>query len=313
MLKIILASLALFAGITSASAADLRGSTKDTFGSTTSDVVVASTNKSGLYINGSLGFSSGDRSIDGTASGEKIYLDNEFDDNGDPILVEDLTDNRNVDHIFKFGGDDKISGMVFGGGVSYLWQPAGTRFGIELDADTSFYTDNETSLKYGGFATDHPGQGNESTSSDPLSGSLKFQRDFDIDLVAKAHIFVRDDLSFYAGAGVSFANATLKGSHSTHDNSPADNQISDTIYKNSYDETDASVGLVLAAGAKWWINERVTLGLDYNYKRHDFDFETKSVADDKDCLEDLRRYSADKIGVEDDLHTVKVKLGYRLN
>jgi opacity protein-like surface antigen len=297
--------LAIFASVP-ALAADI-GSTKDDpiFGETRSSLV----SRSGFYINGSLGIAQGDRDIAGGITGERFDADVVAPAKvGDPITYKEGA--SLVNHAMSFGGADEIDGTVFGGGASYLLHIPGSRVGIELGLDGSFYSDNETTLGFTGKPTDRPGTPGSAPSQDTTTGSVNFQRDFDIDLVAKGHLFVTDRWSVYAGGGLSWARASADGGHSNTNAVRVAGEL-DPIYVNNYDENDSSFGYVLVAGTQIWLTDRITIGAEYSFKKHDFSFDASSSK--LDLPADAIRHSSDSVDVEDELHTIKAKIGFRLN
>lgn len=313
------AGLAALLSSGAAMGADINGSLKDTV----ADYTPSSINRSGFYINGAIGWATTDRNIRGRIAGEKyeaIEVLPEGDEAvramadeiaADPVFTEG---NLLVDHIMGFGGSENVDSFVFGGGVSYLFHMPSTRFAVELGLDVTGYANNETKLSFTGISTDYPGTDDEKPSEDTTSGSVKFRRDFDIDLVLKGHFFLTDRWSIYGGGGLSYARASIKGGHSNTNEYTQGDDL-DPIYVNSYDDKEGSFGYVLAAGTKIWINDKISLDLDYNYKNHKFDFGGSSSAYDAGANNGYGaiRNSHDKGETEDDTHTVKAKIGWKLN
>ncbi len=303
----VIASLtAIFLTSTSAIAADLRNSVKDVTITQSEDKFV---NRSGFYVNGALGYGFTDRNVDGDIFGQKLYDDKDKD--GKPLPQVPGTF-----HTLDFGGSDDSSGLIYGAGLSYLFHMPSKRFAIEVGLDGTLYNNNETTVGFSGHPHDFQPNGDPATYNDGFSGDThagvyKFERDFDIDLVLKGHLFVTNDWSLYAGVGASWARASAKGGH--------ENQSGN--YANSFDDTDDAVGLVLAAGTTYWLNDRTSLSLDYNYKQHEFDFGSSSSVhsaslpggDGHPASGPGDRVSSDNLKVEDDTHIVKAKIGFKLN
>lgn len=306
----VIASLtAILLASSSAYAADVngKGSTKDAdiYGTPKTD------SRSGFYISGNLGIASGDREVRGSVTGERYPLGTYDPEDPETFvqsyeLKEGLVEGPlNVNHFLPFGKDDSFDSTVFGGEVSYLVHIPSTRFGVELGLGGTVYTNSDTTVTFSGIPTDFPGTEHEAPSYDSVSGSAKFERDFDIDLVAKGHFFVTNDLSIYGGGGISWARANLKGGHD-NTNTP------EGTYDNAYDENDSAFGYVLVAGAQYWVTDRIVVGLDYSYKNHEFGFNSSSSLDTDDDGA-VRRKTGDHVDVEDEVHTVKAKIGFKLN
>ncbi len=322
--SVALLTAALFS--TSAFAADVlgKGSTKDAdiYGTPKTDT------HSGFYIKGDLGIAQGDRNIAGGVSGARY---NPLDKDGKPVTNLPTTDkgpytygDLDVAHFLPFGKDGDFDSTVFGGEVSYLFALPGQRFGIELGLGGTVYNGGDTTVEFDGRPHDFLADGSPknhgqcavkgfsgcdpNSSIDTVSGSAKFERDFDIDLVAKAHLFIDPRFSVYAGGGVSWARASLKGGHDNTNPAPEGH------YDNAYDENESSFGYVIVAGAQYWVTDRITVGLDYSYKAHEFDFTSSSstvgsASGDVGVL----RTTSDNVSVDDDVHTVKAKIGFKLN
>ncbi len=295
------------------------GSVKDTPGETYSAV-----SRSGVYITGALGFAGGDRDINSTINGQKNYLgtpcEGEEDGCENGFRKEyELGDGQVAgpviftDRLVNAFSDD-VDALVFGGELSYMFHLPSQRFAVEFGLGGTFYGDNETKRSTGGTPTvtslgdefpsnRYPDVGEPNVYNQ--TGQLSFERDFDIDLVAKGHVFVRDNLSLYAGAGFSWARASLKGSH------VSDYGFAEGAFSNGFKEDDASLGYVLLAGVQWWATDRITVGLEYSYKEHEFDF-SAGGAMDAEVGRGAYRYSvSDKVDVEDKLHAVKGRVGVK--
>lgn len=317
---------------TSANASDLFGnSAKDT----PSEVVsYKAPTRSGIYITGTLGIANGDRDIDQDISTQKnkLLTPDGFEDDGvtpkfKPALVGDLDEAGNIagdlvysDHLSLPFSDD-FDDTVFGGELSYLWQLPNKRFGIEFGVGGTFYTDNETNVSFEGErgTITALGDGSPANRYDDVgelnslvahTGTTSFSRDYDIDVVAKAHLFVNDQLSVYAGGGLSWAQASLKTSHTTAYNVGG---TTAGVFDNAFKQDDSSLGYVLVAGAQYWATDRIVLGFEYNYKQHDFDFDGSSSTDAAVKSNAYRYGVSDEISVDDVEHLFKLKASLKLN
>lgn len=323
-------------------AADL-GSTKDDpiFGS-----AKVSSTKSGFYISGSLGVAEIDRSVS-----RSVERNINLDVNTTGATAEEIADAQ--DELAEFGipsavngntlsipliGDrlglkdsDELSATVFGGELSYLYHPGG-RFGFSLGLGGTVYNDAESSHAYAGQAGKFVGGTAASDFSVPTSPTTNFtcadvatcagdpspfpqsgfvtvDRDYDIDLIARVHFFATDRLALNIGAGASLARAKVSGG-----NFSGGTGVVADAFDTSYSKDDTTVGLVLAAGVDYYLTDRITVGLDYNYKRHTFEIDSSSGATlplgTEAALSGGSKVSDE---IEDESHTIKAKIGFKLN
>lgn len=226
---------------------------------------------------------------------------------------------------FFFGDSGDFDAMVFGAEVSYLYQVPRTRFGVEFGLGITGYNDSETVHAYAGengvftggtaLADFSAGPGFDCTlintcagdASIPQSGLVAFERDFDIDLVARAHYFATDRLAFNIGGGPSWARGNIKSV-----------SLDDTGFvtglNSSIDENTWSLGYVLTVGGTYWVTDNITIGAAYDYKRHDFD--ASGSASDSANLGSgvsLNGRASERVDVEDEVHTFKARIGIKLN
>lgn len=335
-MRIFIATMAvLAAGFLPASAADTYSRQQSVKDSAVDVITVVDANRSGIYITGELGYASIDRSVrrdisrqidlraDVTGEDPQDIADAQAD--LDAAGIANRLDGNNLfipliaDRLGLSGGDEP-SAATFGGEVSYLWHTG--RLGFEIGIAGTFYGDNDTKLAHngavgsytGGTLFSHPDICNTTCAGDashfPQSGGLSFERDFDIDLPLKVHGFVNDRLSVFVGAGPSFAFATLKG-HSSDDTLSA---MGRSDLSTSHDEDVTSFGYVLTAGFQYWATDRITIGGAYTYKAHDFDSkESGSGLENLGPGVDLVGQSRDSIEIEDEIHTFKARIGFKLN
>lgn len=341
MKNIIGTLLMIGVGVGSANASDLP-SIKDN-GTHVYPGTVSGVNHSGFYITGSLGIASGDRdmsrTIDRNVDLELDTTNYDADDiaeaqaelaavgvpsslNGNVLNIPLIADR------LGFGDSRDVDSTVFGGELSYLWHMPSRRLGFEIALGATFYNDDATALSHSGLAGQYVGgtaladfnfnQGQftcadiQTCAGDPSkftqTGIVTFERDFDIDLIGRVHFFAMDNLSLYAGAGPSFARGKVKGFN-----------VDDTLAANgrndlstSFDEDVSSVGYVLNLGAQYWATPRITVGLDYTYKQHDFDASTSgSFAEPIHEGVDLVGASRDRVDIEDGIHAIKGRIGFK--
>ena len=211
---------------------------------------------------------------------------------------------------------------VFGGEISYLYRPNGSRFGFEVGLGGTFYTDNESKGGFigtptitGGTFTELPcgshcvgDPANFGRDSADQAAAFKFERDFDIDLVGRVHFFVLDNLAVNVGAGPSWAFASFSGGTESLSSNP-----DHRAYDGKFSGDDNSLGYVLTAGVTFWATDRLTIGAAYEYKNHSWDFDVnKTTADavaDGETYRNLKGHGE----VEDELHLFKVRAGLKLN
>jgi opacity protein-like surface antigen len=302
---------------TAALAADLGGGSFK-------DGIEYSASHSGLYITGSLGIANGNRDISrditkevGRFKSDKCGADRKCKDDS-KTDVDETADNTEEDvryetpfitDLFTFKDGDDFRTVAGGAEISYMFQPVGTRFALELGVGVNFYGNNETTHNFTNGVPQIVGGENICCGLDvgdnafnKANGTLSVERDYDIDLVMRGHYFVTDRLAFNAGIGASIAAAKIKGSHTT-DAPNAD------AYATAFDDTDHSIGYVLTAGALYWVTDNITFGVQYDYKRHDFNVDTDRTTD----TDPIYRRVTDHVGVEDEVHTVKARLGIKLN
>lgn len=304
-------------------------------------VVERSENHSGIYITGNLGVAQGNRSVTHTIdrnvdltvdttghTAEEVsdaqaelatanipsYVD------GANLVVPLIADRLGI------GSDHDFSSTVFGGEISYLYQIPNSRVGVELGIGVTSYGDAETESGHSGVAGKYVGgtllsdadfgggpicTGMATCAGDashfPQSGFVKVDRDLDVDLIARLHYFVTRDIAINAGGGLSWARANIKAG-STNDVG------SYTGLDTGYNQDDTSLGYVLTAGATWWATDRITVGVAYDYKHHNFNADgSASDSIDFGSGVGLRGASHDSVDVEDDVHTIKAKIGFKLN
>lgn len=331
-----IAALATIFLTSQALATDLGGgSSKDTpdYGSPVHNV-------SGLYVSGTVGVANGDRDVSRTISRD-IGL--EIDTTGiDPQDVQDAHDDLqavgipstiNADNLtipliadkLSGNGSDDIDGMVYGAEVSYLYQFPGRRFGLEVGLGATFYDDadsanvhvGEVGTYTGGTAASdfNFGGGLDCTAintcaGDPSfysqSGFIAFGRDYDIDLIARVHYFITEQLAVNVGGGVSWAQANVSGA-----------SVVDSTYtglNTRFDEDVSSVGFVLTAGLNYWVTDRIVVGAAYEYKPHSFDVDA-SATDTFALGPDARLIgnAHDSAEIEDKIHAIKARVSIKLN
>jgi opacity protein-like surface antigen len=322
------------------------GSTKDDPGY--ADTPAQYWSPTGFYIRGDLGIANGDRSTDRDITrnldGELTVKDEDhaewvaegltdlnvpFTQDGNNFLIPLIADR------LGYGADQSWDSMVFGGEIAYLHAIPNTRFGVEIAAGVTFYDDDDSTTttghvnragRYlGGTAASEFNFGGgaftcadiATCAGDPShftqSGFASVHRDHDIDLILRGHFFAAENLSFYVGAGPSWARADISGA-----NAPDAGQIPAQIegfYPTAFSDTESSIGYVLNAGLLFWATDRVTVGADYTYKNHDFDA-SASNSGSFDVFPDFLSLSGgaqDRVSVEDDVHTIKARIGFKLN
>lgn len=290
-------------------------------------------NHSGFYVSGSLGVAEIDRSVDRSVNRER-GVDQTIPANATQAQIDatvqqlkaagvdvrgELVPGGNIvlpverDHLGLSDNGD-LSSTVFGAEAGYLYAPS--RIGFSLGVAATFYGDADS----GGSHSGELGSQSGGTVSCPKgacvgtpslmgaqSGAYEVDRDFDIDLIARAHFFVTDRLSINAGGGLSLARASISGA------SGADIPTAINGYGAEFDEDDTSIGYVLTFGADYWLNERVTIGATYEYKRHDFSAGGSSSASSLPANGAFAyEQSSDHVSVEDETHTIKAKIGFKL-
>lgn len=227
--------------------------------------------------------------------------------------------------LLKVPFSDDFSTAVFGAEVSYMQQIPNSRFILEGGLGVTFYGGNKTTFDFGPSAgtiqsTDGV-VGEIYRGEDDLNrfvehtGTTSFERDYDIDLILRGHYLVTDRLTIHGGAGISWARASAKTAHTTDYDAggPAEG-----VFDNSFKDTDTSIGPVLVAGLTYWATDRITIGAEYSYKNHEFDFGDSKTTDSQYRYEHdhrtVYRYNvSDDISVEDDVHAVKARIGIKLN
>jgi opacity protein-like surface antigen len=272
----------------------------------------------GWYIKGNLGIAQGDRDVNMDLKREKGTFEIETGDTPEDAPEGfEPTETRVetpqwIDRLV--GGESKdLEATVFGGELSYLYQRPGSRFGFEVGLGGTGYANSETKHGFedasatiiGGSLSDPDTCTNFCVGDEAgttQSGFLSVKRQFDVDLVGRVHYFLMEDLALNAGGGLSVARAKLKGGATT--NSP----IGGGAYDTDFDDTDTSIGYVLTAGATWWISDRWTLGLVYDYKVHEFEGKVGRTTDDENEYRTVNH----NVTVEDELHTIKAQLGLKL-
>jgi opacity protein-like surface antigen len=262
-------------------------------------------NHSGFYVNGALGYHWTDRDVSGGIFGQKMY-DDESGEEG-----EVLPQLPGTFHKLDFGGTDQLEDFVYVVGASYLFHMPGKRLGFEVGIDGTLYNDNESAISFSGFPQDFTPDGiAENVSGDEHVGAAKFERNFDLDLLFKGHYFLTSNWSAYAGGGLSWARASAQGGHANLDGE----------YANAYDDDDDSFGYALVAGTQVWVTDRFYIGAEYGYKKHDFDFGSSSSKTEANLPGSFEgpgsgpgsRVSSDRLSVEDETHTIKAKVGFKL-
>jgi opacity protein-like surface antigen len=307
-MRIITAVLALLAGLVPAAAADVY-STKDTPSVVSIDPVAS--NVAGIYVHGHAGLYTGTRDVSRRIDRESGDVLPGTPDNPETPDVDESAPGLDVPLFQSFiddGGSHDLEGAVFGGSVSYLLKVPSSRFGLEVGVNLDWYNDNETRQGFDGV------QSTATLGTPPASlssGHVTFQRDFDIDLVAKGHVFLSDRMSVYAGGGLSIAFANASGA-SARDGDFSEAEVAqNSPYATRFDDDQTSLGYVLLAGFQFWATDRLVIGGEYNYKVHDFDFSGGSRGLNVDG--DYYRSATDRLDVEDEVHSFKVRAGYKLN
>lgn len=284
--------------------------------------------RSGFYVTGALGIAAGDRDGYGAIATDKhgtVVLDAE----GQPTDEDTVDDGKPLaglatgDFIFsdllEGRKSDRFEALVYGGEISYLLHLPNRRFGVEFGLGATVYGDNELKAAFGGnsvvtakgdvpLANAYPDVGEEQRHGQ--LGTVSFQRDYDIDLVAKGHYFVADNISLYAGGGLSWAQGSASASHASNYSVAGQ---AEGVFDHSFKKDDSALGYVLLAGAQMWATDQITIGVEYSYKHHEFDVES-GKSTDAAVFGDAYRYGvSDKIEVEDDVHAVKARIGIKLN
>jgi opacity protein-like surface antigen len=291
-------------------AADLGKSSKDSPASVLdAPVSVAGGDHSGFYIKGDLGIASGDRDVSRKITGEAgktEYVDHDDDELTDEILANVPSF---VGALDSLNSSDSFEGFVFGGEISYLFVLPNRRFGIEPVVGVTFYGDAKTTHAFDGIV-DGKAHEVDPEGSDPdgpdfpisanLAGFTTVDRDYDIDLILRGHLFVANNLSVYAGGGVSLARASISG------------YATDGDVEHSFKDSDWAPGLVLNAGLQYWATDRIVVGIDYTYKAHEFSANKSSTfGDGEEC--DPYLSVNDKASVDDEVHAIKARIGLKLN
>jgi len=237
---------------------------------------------------------------------------------------------------------DSFSSAVFGGGVSYLVQFPNSRWGVSLGLDATVYNNAESSEHHtdavgqftGGtaLADFNVGGANCSTLNTgtcagepavlfgvPLtqSGTLSFDREFDIDVPIKLHL-LSGQWGFNVGAGPSWARGSLSGGNAPTDGlSSAINGVLPGFSKGlttKFDDDDTALGFVVTAGVQYWATDRLVIGVQGDYKHHTFEFDAASS--NTSTLGgpiSLTSHAKDSVEVEDDVYSVKATVSYKLN
>jgi opacity protein-like surface antigen len=226
----------------------------------------------------------------------------------------------------NFGDNADIDSFVFGGEASYLYQIPNSRFGFEIGIGVTAYSDADSTHGYvgangkfvsstaladadfgGGPICTGLGTCAGDTSPFSQSGIIKFDRDLDIDLVGRFYYFATPNLALNVGGGLSWARANITAAN-----------VDDTGFVSGLDtkidKDVSSLGYVLTAGATYWATDRITIGVAYDYKHHTFD--AKGSATDSLDLGggvSLEGHASDRIEIEDDVHTIKARIGIKLN
>lgn len=290
---------------------------------------------------------------EGTVNANEAALDDAFG-NGDGTLDEaekaDIADamatlnipgSFNADNglsipligdIAKFGADDDFTeNFIFGGEISYLVSQPGSRFGFEVGIGATFYGDNETVINHVGLPASYVGGtaasdfvvGTDDCSTintcagdtshfGTQTGSLSVERNYDVDLVFRPYLFATDRLGLYATIGASVAEATAKFSNGP--SGPLLNANLDEGLTTNRKDTDHSIGLVLGGGAQWWVTDRIVAGVDYTWKRHEFDFNADSGATQElGGGVDVGVSANDHVTVKDSVHAVKGRIIIKLD
>lgn len=324
----IFALSAAFAAPSVAADVNERGSTKD------APVLVdvfsgGSQHHTGLYVNGSLGYGTIERDtsntitrevgstglVDDDATADDIAKLTEQGYYGDlnpggrvylPAFIDQITD----------GNSQDASGLVYGGGISYLWQAPSTRWGVEIGINADIYADGKTERGFvdgtptitGGVNAAEPGcdsfcVGDPAAST--LNGFVSVDRKYDIDIPVKLHFFLNDRLSIFGGAGPSFAVASLRGATSSNGGWYG------TDYDNGFKETDTSIGYMLTAGFNYWLTNRIRFGAEYNFKDHSFDADggKSTLINGETGYRNVNQH----IEADDQVHAVKGVISFQLN
>jgi opacity protein-like surface antigen len=298
--------------------------------------------RGGFYIKGDLGIANINRdasvNVDREVGLDAPVPDSDGDGDIDDVDKDALSaslDAASIPH--RFGDSDNVlvpligdrlngvdgvdlDTMTFGGEVSYLFHRPSSRFGFEIGLGITGYSDAESSHGYlnengklvsGTLISDNAGcagigacAGDESPFTQ--SGAIKFDRDFDIDLIGRVHYFATDRLALNVGGGVSWARGNITAANL------ADNAFLSGL-DTSMDEDVSSIGFVLTAGATYWITNNITFGFAYDYKQHTFDADA-SAADSVPLGGGASIYgiSSHNVEVEDQVHTLKARLGVKL-
>jgi opacity protein-like surface antigen len=340
MKKTLMITASVLALTSGAQAADFRGSVKDepVFSSP-----APSANRGGFYIRGDLGIANGERDIsrridreagiDLDVTGEKAEDVQDFRDTLSGFNVPSTLDGNTLsipligDRLGLSDRDD-FSSSVFGAEALYLWQPGNGRMGFSVGLGATFYGDAESRMSHagangkfvggtaladfqaGGFECSDIGTCAGDPSPFSQTGTLHVERDFDIDLVGRIHYFATDRLALNAGLGVSFARANLSGVN-------VSDQGANEAFGTRFDEDDTAIGLIATVGADYWLTDRITIGASYDYKHHEFSADASSRASTPlggpNSPVSIYGKSHDSADVEDDIHTFKAKIGFKID
>lgn len=332
MKKFLLVTASALALSTGAHGADVysQGSIKDS-----GFAEPVSHSRSGIYLTGALGWASIERDASASIKNQKNELgtvcaseDDDCGDVGDFNQADELVAGQVAgplvfsDALSGRASDDQ-SAMVFGGELSYLFHLPNQRFALELGLGGTFYTDNESSVSFAGIPTitgtaaggpvfGYPDIG-EAHDENATAGHVSFERDYDIDLVAKGHVFVTNNLSLYAGAGLSWAQASMNGSYGSTYATAYGLPAAEGVFDNSFSDDDSSLGYVLMAGFQWWATDRIVIGGEYSYKAHEFDFSAGKTTDAIVSREAYRYNTNGTVEVDEDVHAFKLRAGLKLN
>jgi opacity protein-like surface antigen len=304
----------------------------------------------GFYIRGDLGIAQGDRTTERTITrdlnGELtvdplVWGPTAPDDVADALNDANVPFSRDGNNFLipliadqlGYGDDQSWDSMVFGGELAYLYAIPNSRFGVEIAAGATFYDEDDSTTSTGHMNAAGRYLGGTAASDfvagastcadfgtcagDPShftqSGFASVHRDYDIDLLLRGHLFAAPNLSIYVGAGPSWARANIAGV-----NAPDIGQIPapiDGFYPTAFNDTESSLGYVLNAGLLFWATDRITIGVDYTYKNHDFDT-SASNSGSFNAIPDVLSLSGganDRVSVEDEVHAIKARLGFKLN
>jgi len=299
---------------------------------------------SGFYIGGTIGMAYGDRTIRQDIRTQKDCLYEgdvdgapEEDNTPDGVSCDDDADlfafasegdafppilgPQVYNDLLRLTNSDDWNALTFGGEISYLYHIPSSRFGFEPVLSAVFYADNETTYDIDGSGIIQPG-GNvfggiygdvgDENSQFTHSGTAAFEREHDIDLILRGHYFVNQDFSIYAQGGASWAKAKFSTAHTTGYDVGGK---AEGVFDGAINQDDTSLGYVIGGGFQYWIAPRVTFGVDYTYKHHEFDFDGGNSTDSayKNGTQLYRYGVSDDISVDEDIHAIKAKLSIKLN